>query len=379
MSSETSIMSASHSMWASLRERFAKRPDSEHVQATIRIVISLVATAYVIFSGRVDGVITPVAWHVLTIATLFISLSIVLLISIVAHPGTSVIRRVIGMLADIAMTTYLLYTLDEIGVPFYGVYLWVAFGNGFRYGPRYLHLATFLSVMGFVLVLFASEYWITHRTMGVGLLTSLAVLTMYVASLARQLSGRNHELKQLYEQMARHATHDSLTGLPNRKHFHDHLAGVIASAEEGSRFFAVLYLDLDEFKVINDAHGHGVGDQLIENTARRLERCIRKDDMVARMGGDEFVVLLRDISSFNVSRVVEKIIEALSNPFVFAGKTLHITTSIGVATYPHDGADANVLINNADSAMYESKRGGKNGYRFCSSTSLSMKGHANQS
>lgn len=182
----------------------------------------------------------------------------------------------------------------------------------------------------------------------------------------KRLNDQNNELKKLYEQMARYATYDSLTTLPNRKHFHDHLAETIMSAGEDNQTFAILYLDLDGFKAINDALGHGVGDQLIENTARRLERCVRKDDMVARIGGDEFIVLLQDILSSDITRVAEKIIEALSDPFLIAGNTLRITTSIGVATYPQDGADANALINNADSAMYEAKRSGKNGYCICS-------------
>ena len=370
MSSETSVMSVRHSTWASLHERLAKRPDSEHVQAAIRIGISLAATAYVILAGSEHGVLTPAAWRVLTIAALFVALSVILLISIAAHPSTSVVRRVIGMLADIAMNTYLLYTLDEVGVPFYGVYLWVAFGNGFRYGPRYLYLATALSVAGFVFVLFTSEYWIIHRTMGMGLLTALVVLTLYVASLARQLNDRNHELRQLYEQMAKHATHDSLTGLPNRKYFHDHLAETISSAGRDKKTFALLYLDLDEFKAINDALGHAVGDQIIENTARRLERCIRKGDVVSRVGGDEFVVLLRNILFLDVSKVADKIIEVLSEPFIIAGNTLRMTISIGVAMYPQDGTDANALTNNADNAMYDAKRSGKNGYRIYRSNSV---------
>ncbi len=378
MFAETSTAAKRHTLFDFLRDGLGRRPDSEHIQAAIRIGISLVLVVYVIFAARENGVITPTAWQVLPIAALFISLSIVLLISIVAQPGVSVVRRLIGMLADIGMNTYVLYMLGEVGAPFYAIYLWVAFGNGFRYGPRYLYMATVLGVLSFTFVLFENAYWTAHRTMGVGLLIALVMLTMYVASLMRQLRHQNHELKKLYEQMARHATHDSLTRLPNRKHFHEHLAGMIASANQNSWSFAVLYLDLDEFKTINDALGHGVGDQLIENTARRLEQCIRKDDMVARIGGDEFIVLLQDISAFNVSTVAEKIIEALSEPFVFAGKTLRITTSIGIAMYPHDGVDANTLINNADSAMYDSKRGGKNGYRFCSSTSISMKDQVNQ-
>ena len=115
-----------------------------------------------------------------------------------------------------------------------------------------------------------------------------------------------------------------------------------------------------------------MGDQIIENTARQLERCVRKDDMVARVGGDEFVVLLRDIASFDVTKVAEKITQALSEPFTTATNTLSITTSIGVATYPQDGGDASALINNADSAMYEAKRSGKNGYRIYSNKLVSL-------
>ena len=113
--------------------------------------------------------------------------------------------------------------------------------------------------------------------------------------------------------------------------------------------------------------GHAAGDQIIADTARRLEQCVRKHDMVARVGGDEFVVLLRDIGSFDATRVAEKIIEVLSKPFTVAASMHHITISIGVAHYPQDGTDVHSLIHNADSAMYETKRSGKNGYRICGS------------
>jgi diguanylate cyclase (GGDEF)-like protein len=193
----------------------------------------------------------------------------------------------------------------------------------------------------------------------------MVALPLYFSSLLRQLNDQHDELKKLYEQMARHATHDFLTSLPNRKHFYDQLAKAIAFATLDKRSFTVLYLDLDGFKSINDVMGHAVGDQLIESTARRLERCVRKDDMVARVGGDEFVLILQNIASSDVSKIAEKIIVSLSEPFMLSDKALQITTSIGVATFPQDGADANALLHSADCAMYEAKRSGKNGYRIC--------------
>ena len=231
-----------------------------------------------------------------------------------------------------------------------------------------------MSIIGFMIVIGNSVYWREQWGFSAGLLIGLVALPLYFSSLLKQLNRQNAELKKLYEQMARHATYDSLTNLPNRKHFDDHLAETIASAERDKKSFAVLYLDLDGFKTINDDLGHGVGDQIIEHTARRLEQCVRKGDFVARVGGDEFTILLRDITSFDVSKVAEKTIAVLAEPFTIAANALRITTSIGVATYPHDGTDANALIQNADSAMYDAKRSGKNRYRICNSKLIQQAG-----
>lgn len=268
------------------------------------------------------------------------------------------------MVLDHSGTSYFMYVMEANGILFFPVYLWITIGNGLRYGARYLYTAMALAIVGFTIVLVSSPYWRGLWGFSAGLLVWLVALPLYFSILLKQLGKQHAELKKLYEQMARHATHDSLTNLPNRKHFYDQLAESIASAAQEGRSFTVLYLDLDGFKAINDDLGHVAGDQLIERTARRLEKCVRKADMVARVGGDEFVVILRDIAPSDVSRVAEKIIESLAEPFTIADRILSVTTSIGVATYPQDGKDVNELIHSADSAMYEAKRNGKNSYQI---------------
>jgi diguanylate cyclase (GGDEF)-like protein len=366
MSPETSALPVHRGMLANLRERLARRADSEHGQAFIRIVIASIGLLYVFFFD-ISGKLTADQHHVLYLALFIFLASVGIFTLIVIWPQVSPTRRLLGMLFDFGITSYFMYVMEEKGILFFPVYLWVTVGNGLRYGTRYLYTAMAISIISFTVVFNNSDYWRGQWGFSVGLLIGLVALPLYFSSLLKQLNKQHDELKKLYELTARHATHDSLTGLPNRKHFHDHLAEAITSATQDKQNFAVLYLDLDGFKTINDALGHAAGDQVIENTARRLEQCVRKKDMVARVGGDEFVVLLRDIDSIDVSKVAEKIIKILSEPYTIAADPLYITTSIGVASYPQDGEDANALIHNADSAMYETKRSGKNGYRICNS------------
>lgn len=365
MDSETTATPVHRGLLATVRERLSGRSDSEHVQALVRIAIAILGLLYVFFVYANDK-LTADQSHVPYLGLFIVSGSIGIFTLIVIWPHISPARRLMGMVFDYGMVSYFMYVMEDSGILFFPVYLWVTIGNGLRYGTRYLYTAMVMSIVSYAVVLGNSAYWREQWGFSTGLLAGLIALPVYFSILLKQLSRQHDELKKLYEQTARHATHDSLTNLPNRKRFHDQLAETIASARQNDRTFTVLYLDLDGFKAINDDLGHVIGDQLIERTARRLELCVRKDDMVARVGGDEFIVLLQDVALSDVSRIAEKIVDSLSKPFLLAGKALTITTSIGVATYPHDGTDVDALIHNADSAMYDAKRNGKNGYRIFS-------------
>lgn len=366
MNPETTATPVHRGLFASVRERLAGRSDSEHIQALVRVAIGSIGTMYVFFFYA-SGKLNAGQHHMLFVASCFVLAAIGIFVSVIIQPQASPSRRLVGMALDFSATSYFMYVMEDLAILFFAVYLWVTIGNGLRYGARYLFTAMTVAIISFALVLANSAYWRGQWGFSAGLLIGLVALPLYFSSLLKQLEKQHDELKKLYEQMAKHATHDSLTNLPNRKHFHDQLAKTIASAKQEKRIFTVLYLDLDGFKAINDDLGHAIGDQLIENTARRLEHCVRKGDMVARVGGDEFIVLLQDVASLDVSKIAEKIIEYLSRPLTLADRSLSVTTSIGVATYPHDGADVNALIHSADSAMYEAKRSGKNGYRVCCS------------
>ncbi|MDP1709215.1 MAG: diguanylate cyclase [Gammaproteobacteria bacterium] len=165
------------------------------------------------------------------------------------------------------------------------------------------------------------------------------------------------------------AHHDALTGLPNRLLFDDRLQQMLAQASRQSQMLAVLFIDLDDFKTINDTQGHAVGDQLLRIAAERLMGCVRSADTVARLGGDEFTALLTNIARRRDAELVaQKILEMLARAFVIGKQELFTTASIGIALYPADGVDAETLFHNADSAMYCAKQAGKNKYRLYSPT-----------
>ncbi len=161
------------------------------------------------------------------------------------------------------------------------------------------------------------------------------------------------------------ASHDDLTGLPNRTLFFDRLGQALAQARRHKHTVAVVYIDLDGFKCINDSLGHQAGDELLRQVAARLQECVREVDTVARMGGDEFTCILSEVGSVRSAEVVAgKILRALDDVFVLADREVHIGGSLGISVYPDHGKDEDTLISRADAAMYEAKRGGKKQYRL---------------
>jgi len=169
------------------------------------------------------------------------------------------------------------------------------------------------------------------------------------------------------EDLARMAHYDALTGLPNRALLHGRLKRAMARADRGKTLLAVMFLDLDQFKEINDTLGHAMGDAVLKEAAMRLESCLRSTDTVARIGGDEFTILLEEVKSAEeITRVADKLLRALSGPADIAGHELHFSTSIGVTIYPLDDHDADTLLRNADLAMYHAKQEGRNNVQFFS-------------
>ncbi|WP_413168346.1 CHASE2 domain-containing protein [Capilliphycus salinus ALCB114379] len=180
------------------------------------------------------------------------------------------------------------------------------------------------------------------------------------------------ELEHYNAQLKVHAEQDPLTGLANRKVFHERLAQSLEWAKNNNKLVALFYLDLNDFKIVNDTLGHHIGDLLLKTVAQRLNACLRSSDTVARLGGDEFTVILPGVPrKADVARVAEKILQTINQQAELEGHTVSVTTSIGISIYPLDTQYLEILIQKADDAMYQAKRLGKNRYQFAATSTPS--------
>jgi diguanylate cyclase (GGDEF)-like protein len=195
----------------------------------------------------------------------------------------------------------------------------------------------------------------------------LGVLARSIDQMQRQITHQFAALQVSREELEHLARHDMLTGLPNRRLFHDRLDHALARARRSGKNLALLFVDLDRFKEINDQIGHDAGDAVLKAVATRLAATTREADTVARLGGDEFVVLLDDPSSQEqVAAIAQKLLDGLKPEIPFESHTLHAVASIGISQYPQDGETATEMLANADRAMYQAKAAGRNCYRFFS-------------
>lgn len=346
-----------------LRERLVNRPDTEHEAVLIRVAFSVLGSCYLFIALQTGMVSQEDRVHVFTVIALILSYSVTTIVAILIKPGISVTRRVTWIILDNGLVTYALYFLGETAIPFFGIFLFNICGNGFRFGERYLYLASAFTIMCFVFTLLSSEYWVTHRVLGAGLLIMLVVIPIYFASLVRQLHVALAHMRAM-------ANHDTLTGLPNRHSFYEQLQQVLKRAKLRNTSFAVIFIDLDGFKPINDEWGHAAGDAVLRSVARRLEQCVRQNDIVTRFGGDEFVIILPDIARTAVFSAARNIIDTVAKPHELNGKTVALSSSLGISVYPENGQTPDELIAHADAAMYRSKRAGKN--CFCLDEELQM-------
>ena len=271
---------------------FSRQVDEEYSQAMARTVISGLA---LLISGIAYwvGTITALAPAVVLSYLLF---SLAWATYIRRTPGRNAVRLSISMLGDFGIVSFCILETGSFGACFYPLYLWVIVGNGMRFGEKYLLAATLMGITGFTAVIILGEYWRLNLPAALGLLTGLIILPMFYLVLIRRLHTLNTQLARELKQSYYAASHDALTGLMNRDYFFEQLDIEIERTHRYKESFVVMFIDLDNFKQINDTLGHQAGDRVLVVVAERLRELTRKADIVARLGGDEFTILFPSLS-----------------------------------------------------------------------------------
>jgi diguanylate cyclase (GGDEF)-like protein len=270
---------------------------------------------------------------------------------------------------------YAVYHFDrERGLALMMCLVVLSFG-AFRFNTREYFTAAGLMLAAYALVInllmwtkpgvinvpFEAFQWITLAFV----LPCFAVVGGRISELRQRLRRINDELSGALGTIQKMATHDTLTALPNRALFNETLVHAIGQAERHGRSLAIFFLDMDRFKNINDTLGHGVGDRVLQEAARRLTASMRSSDLVARLGGDEFVLLVEEFhDASDLTDIAAKVLDGFGPTFIVDGQELALSVSIGICTYPADGADAPTLLSNADIAMYRAKEQGRNRHCF---------------
>jgi diguanylate cyclase (GGDEF)-like protein len=317
------------------------------------------------------------------ILTIRLCVSATLLVSVIAtwHPKFELVQQpwvLVQTLIAGAGVVLMIARADLVAANSYYVGLmlvivWAFIFSGLRFYPaltvNLLLIAAYAGV--FAGMSGAPARWILTDVSNCVAAAMIAGFAGYVIELHRRLLfGRNRALWRERDSHQRLALHDHLTGLPNRRQFLERLAEAMHPRERRKTGLAILFLDVDNFKPVNDAFGHFTGDQVLTLVATRLESCLRHGDLVARIGGDEFLILVDQVSDrADAEAFAKKMLHALTEPLDVARagekeRCVRVSASIGIAMYPRDGHDADALIKAADAAMYAVKSDGRNGYRF---------------
>ena len=334
--------------------------DAELDQASTRLIVVSILLAFVSIANIFIIRFGKLTFNDIVCQALFVCsflFTVGLSIHQYFHPRLAHERVIVGLVHDVLVTTMFLLFSREKYASLLFMYPWISIGHGFRFGERYLFVASLFTSFGMLILFKTSRYWGSMAPSGLDIGLIFVLVASYTGYLLRDLSQIKEVLKQL-------ATRDPLTGLANRRIIEDQLPHMVAEHQAENMSMGIIYFDLDGFKPVNDNLGHDVGDALLKQIAGIVKKSVRSDDIVARVGGDEFVVILNRIE--NEKDLVTRgrqILQRIEEIKSMNGKPIDISASLGCllvgARTPKELSSSQKLIREADRLMYASKKSGR--------------------
>ncbi len=341
-------------MLEAINQRIASREDSEFAQAMLRIVMVLFMFGYFLspyFRSHIDA---DVLSRILILTGISISMCVLIIVSTIINTAPSIARRISCLFHDVTFISIALLLGKTYTAPFSVVYLLIIVGNGFRYGVRYLFITLFISLVGFVYVVFVSEYWRNEVLITITVFAMMIMIPPYVALLLQSLQRANTKIKL-------QAIHDPLVPIYNRRGFKDAFYKSIRRDDKDHFHHTFLFCDLDGFKKVNDIARHAAGDRMLIEIGKLLKEQVREEDIVARLGGDEFGLLLQCCPLKKGITIAETICQKISDYVMeWDGTKLKVGISVGIVGVCQNDIDFNQVLKFADMACYTAKNSGGN-------------------
>lgn len=362
-----------NSLFAKLLARFRNNPDTEPEQAMLRLALvgvglfyTWLATHYDLGGTEQERADIARLWAEWWWPSMYFMLALIHIAGLIAFPGRFFPRRVFMVLADNAAITVLVWH-GGLFNPFLAYYFWIGIGYGFRFGPNWLAYSTIVSIIGIAAALNFNPLWDAGSAIGPTLILSLCIVSGYAFHLLFRLKQVQHNLALKAAELEKLATYDYLTGLPNRALLMDRLTHAITLSTRTGGDVALLFIDLDGLKTVNDKIGHAAGDALLIEVSKKLLARLRATDTCARIAGDEFVIVLEGAADRDsILRLADTLLKEVRSFTSIAGQPIAVSASIGLAWLSDIGKPApnpDTFLAAADSAMYEAKHSGKN--RYC--------------
>lgn len=340
---------------------------NEYSQSRARFLVLGLAALYLLLHRASAPEAAPLQ-VVLTAALAYLGAALALHLWIVRRPQPQRLRRIGAMCADLGTCGWFMHLAGPEGLLVYPLILWVIISYGYRYGTGYMSLALLLGGAVFAGVGLFSPQWRGQGALVPGLLAGMAALVLFIRTMLLEMERVNRELAEHARQLEHQATHDTLTGLPNRALLHSFIEQELARLQRRPRrLLGVLFLDLDGFKAVNDRCGHAAGDRLLKEAAERVRGTVRVGDLAARVGGDEFVVAVADVAEERtLERIATKLLAVLGRPYggVAAQAQVQLSASIGIVVVDDGKIQPEEVLRRADVAMYAAKQQGRDRYAW---------------
>jgi len=335
--------------------------DTELEQCYARMTAStliIIWTAY--WATKIPGMVSASVLQLISGYMIYVVLH---WIFVRAYPGYYPSRRIFTLFADHGSCAALMFLAGEVAIVAIFAHLWVTLGMGFRFGLKWMVTSAVIAILSIIALGLVPGYWNQNPMWVIGLLILNIIIPAYVGVLVRGLEQTRAKLAQYADLMEKTALKDSLTGLPNRAALHAELERACAHAVRHNSSLAVFYFDLDGFKNVNDTYGHAVGDLLLKEAAIRVSQGLRTEDILARLGGDEYVAVLQvPVSPERVNDFANRILQAILSIDNIDGHPVSISASVGGIIVEGQDAvrlGAERLVHEADKNMYAAKNGGK--------------------